>query len=150
MIGGNTSVRYVPSTGMRASRSMPAIVTISPMIVSVRTPAWAAYFEASPAEIMIPAVNGRNASPASSGPYPSTRWMYSELKKNIAKSPDATSSITTFAVVSVRVWKMSSRTSGAVARRSITTNATSRANATATVPIVQTDVHPFCCVFTIA
>ncbi len=46
-----------------------------PMPATGRTPTRGAKLEASPAEIMIPAVNGRNASPAFNGPKPSTLWM---------------------------------------------------------------------------
>ena len=46
---------------------------------------------------MIPAVNGRKARPASIGEYPRTGWTNSVLKKNIANSPQATTSIATFA-----------------------------------------------------
>ena len=99
-------------------------------------------FEANPADTMIPAVNGRNASPASSGPYPSTRWMYRVLKKNIANSPDATRNMDTFAARSERTAKMDSRTSGAFERRSITTKATCSTAASANSPIVRADVQP--------
>ena len=54
----------------------------------------------------MPTVKGRNASPAWSGEKSSTRWMYSVLKKNIAKRPEATRSMTTFAARSVRTPKM--------------------------------------------
>jgi hypothetical protein len=48
--------------------SIPAAVTIIPPIATGRTPNLGAYFEAKPAERMMPPVNGRNARPASSGP----------------------------------------------------------------------------------
>ena len=44
------------------------MVTIIPPIATGRTPTVGANCEAKPPETMIPAVNGRNASPASSGP----------------------------------------------------------------------------------
>ena len=74
---------------------------------------------------MIPAVNGRNATPALSGPKPSTFWMYSVLKKNIANMPEKARNIDRFAVVSERTRKIESRTSGSAERHSITTNAVS-------------------------
>ena len=46
-----------------------------PAAATGRTPIRGAKFEARPAETMIPAVNGRNATPALSGPKPSTFWM---------------------------------------------------------------------------
>ena len=65
---GITSAAYEPSTEIRVSSSIPAIVTTIPTIATGRTPTRGANLEARPAETMIPAVNGRNASPASSGP----------------------------------------------------------------------------------
>jgi hypothetical protein len=76
--------------------------------------------------------------------------MYSELKKNIAKRPEATRNITTFAAVSERVRKIDRRTSGAVARSSMKTKPTSRIPATTNVPIVCAEPQPFCCAWTIA
>ena len=46
-----------------------------PTAATGRTPIRGAKLEARPAEIMTPAVNGRNATPALSGPKPSTFWM---------------------------------------------------------------------------
>ena len=67
-------------------------------------------------------MKGRKAKPAFSGPYPSTRWMYSVLKKNIANMPEATRNMTMFAVVSDRTRKIDRRTSGDFVRISISTN----------------------------
>ena len=67
-IGGSTSSAYDPPTGSRASRSSPAIETSIPTSAMGRTPIFGAYFDARPAETMIPPVNGRKASPALSGP----------------------------------------------------------------------------------
>ena len=97
----------------------------------------------------MPTVKGRNASPACSGEKPSTRWMYSVLKKNIAKRPEATTSMTTFAARSVRTSKMLRRTSGSGERRSITTNDARRTTASARKPSVCADAQPFCSVETI-
>ncbi len=47
---------------------MPPAVRTIPIAATSRTPTRGANCEASPAETMIPAVNGRNASPAFSGP----------------------------------------------------------------------------------
>ena len=66
-IPGRTSVTYEPWTGMRANRSIPSAVSTIPTAATGRTPIRGARFDASPAEIMIPAVNGRNATPAFSG-----------------------------------------------------------------------------------
>ena len=44
------------------------MVSAIPPAATGRTPIRGAKCDASPAETMIPAVNGRNASPASSGP----------------------------------------------------------------------------------
>ena len=71
------------------------------------------------------------------------------LKKNIAKSPAATRNITTFAARTVRTRKMLRRTSGSAERRSMTTNATSSAMASAKNPPVCSDVQPFSCALTI-
>ena len=71
------------------------------------------------------------------------------LKKNIAKRPDATSSIVMFAVRSVRIRKTPRRTSGAFWRCSIATNALSRITATTPKPIVLADVQPTFCTLTI-
>src|SRR4029078_1260517 len=91
-----------------------------------RTPIRGAKFEARPAESMMPAVNGRNATPALSGPKPSTFWRYSVLKKNIANMPEKARNIDRFAVVSERTRKIESRTSGSAERHSIRTKALSR------------------------
>src|SRR6266852_4171358 len=76
--------------------------------------------------------------------------MYSELKKNIAKSPDATKNITTFAALSERTRKIDKRTSGAFARSSIKTKPARSATATRNVMIVCAEPQPFCSVWTIA
>ena len=73
--GPSASTMYEPSAEMNVSQDIPAIVTTIPTIATGRTPTLGANREARPAETMIPPVNGRNASPASSGPKPSTRWM---------------------------------------------------------------------------
>ena len=96
-----------------------------------------------------PTVKGRNASPACSGEKSSTRWRYSVLKKNIAKRPEATSSMTTFAARSVRTLKMLSRTSGSGERRSIITKAVRMTTASARKPTVCADPQPFSAVETI-
>ena len=71
IIPGRTSDAYEPSTGIREKSSSPTIVSTMPTTVTGRTPIRGAKAEASPAESMIPAVNGRNATPAFSGPKPS-------------------------------------------------------------------------------
>src|SRR3984893_6993291 len=76
--------------------------------------------------------------------------MYSELKKNIAKSPQATRSITTFEAASARSRKIDSRTSGATERCSITTTAASSAFASTKKPIVVVEPQPFRSAWTIA
>src|SRR5581483_9121832 len=149
-IGGSTSATYVPCTGSRVRRYMPAAVISMPPLATSRASSFDANCDAIPAETMIPAVKGRNARPALSGPYPSTCWMERELKKNIAKRPDATSSIAMFAAVSERTRKMPRRTSGATERRSTRTNATRSAIAARNSPIVRPDVQPCPCAFTIA
>jgi hypothetical protein len=58
------------------------------------------------------------------------------LKKNIAKRPDATKSITTFAVRSERVRKIERRTSGAFACSSMKMKLASRIAERTNVPIV--------------
>ena len=147
---GRTLARYVPSTGSCVRSSIPIELTIIPTAATGRTPILGANCEARPADTMIPPVKGRNASPASNGPYPSTRWMYSVLKKNMANTPDATRNMTTFAVNSERIRKIESRTSGAAERCSISTKAVSRTTATAKKPIVVADVQPFVSAWTIA
>ena len=124
IIPGRTSVAYEPLTGIRAKRSSPRIVSTMPAAVTGLTPIRGARAEASPAEIMIPAVKGRNATPAFSGPKPSARWMYCVLKKNIANIPEKARNIDRFAVVSERTRKIESRTSGSAERCSIRTNPT--------------------------
>ncbi len=74
IIPGRTSVAYEPSTGIRAKRSSPMMVSTMPVAATGRTPIRGAKFEARPAESMTPAVNGRNATPALSGPKPRTFW----------------------------------------------------------------------------
>ena len=64
------------------------------------------------------------------------------LKKNIAKMPDAARNIATFAVSSERIRKIESRTSGAFARISITTKATSSAAASPKNPSVFAEPQP--------
>ena len=69
------STGYEPSAGTRVSSSIPTAETTRPTIATGRTPTIGENFDARPAETMIPAVNGRNARPAFSGPKPSTCWM---------------------------------------------------------------------------
>src|SRR4029078_9167639 len=90
-----------------------------------RTPIRGAKFDARPAESMMPAVNGKKATPALSGPKPSTFWMYSVLKKNTENMPEKARNIDRLAVVSERTRKIESRTSGSAERHSISTNAVS-------------------------
>ena len=71
------------------------------------------------------------------------------LKKNIAKRPAATTSMTTFAARRVRTLKMLRRTSGSGERRSITTKAARRTTASVRKPSVCADPQPFCSVETI-
>src|SRR5262245_15755709 len=65
---GRTSATYVPSTGSRTSRSIPSAETSIPSAATGRTPTRGANCEARPAESITPAVNGRIARPAFSGP----------------------------------------------------------------------------------
>jgi hypothetical protein len=58
----------VPSAAICVKSAIPAIVTVIPAIATGLTPTRGENFDASPAETMMPAVNGRNASPASRGP----------------------------------------------------------------------------------
>jgi hypothetical protein len=67
-IAGSTSTRYEPSTGILANRKRPPAATIMPIVEMMRTPTLGAYCDARPADTMIPAVNGRNETPAFSGP----------------------------------------------------------------------------------
>ena len=143
IIPGRTSLAYEPLTGIRAKRSSPRIVSTMPATVTGRTPILGAKVEASPAEIMIPAVKGRKATPAFNGPKPSARWMYCVLKKNIANIPEKARNIERFAVVSERTRKIESRTSGSAERCSIRTNPT-RSAAAATNETIDT-VEPQPC-----
>ena len=52
---------------MRAKSSIPIAVRTIPTAATGRTPMRGAKVDARPAETMIPAVNGRNATPAFSG-----------------------------------------------------------------------------------
>ena len=72
------------------------------------------------------------------------------LKKNIANMPDMARSIAMFAVSKERIRKIESRTSGAAVRSSTTTNAVSRASATAKKPSVFADPQPADCASTMA
>ena len=91
---------------------------------------------------MIPAVNGRNATPALSGPKPSARWMYCVLKKNMANIPEKARNIDRFAVVSERVRKIESRTSGSAERCSIRTKPTMSAAEATKETIVHVELQP--------
>src|SRR5262249_10426209 len=67
-IEGRTSAAYDPCTGSCVSSRRPAVVSSIPAAATGRTPIRGANAEANPAETMSPAVNGRNARPAFSGP----------------------------------------------------------------------------------
>jgi hypothetical protein len=67
-IAGSTFTAYEPSTGSCVSSTSPAAARRKPTAATGRTPIRGANWDAREAEIMIPAVNGRNARPASSGP----------------------------------------------------------------------------------
>ena len=66
-IAGSTFATYAPSTGSCVSSPSPSAVRIIPTAATGRTPIFGAKLDARPAETIIPAVNGRNASPALSG-----------------------------------------------------------------------------------
>ena len=61
-----------------------------------------------------------------------------------------TRNMTTFAALSERTRKIDSRTSGALARSSISTKPRSNATAMTNVTIVVAEPQPFCSVWTIA
>ena len=67
-IAGSTFAAYEPCTGSSARSARPAALSRNPTAATGRTPSRGANCDAIPAEIMIPAVNGRNARPALSGP----------------------------------------------------------------------------------
>jgi hypothetical protein len=67
MSPGSTVETYDPSTVESDSRRRPMAAMTIPITDTVRTPIRLTNCCASPAPIMMPAVTGRNASPASSG-----------------------------------------------------------------------------------
>ena len=66
MIPGSRSVTYDPSGWRRTNSSSPTIASGIPMSGTSRAPNFATSPCESPAPMMIPAVNGRKARPASS------------------------------------------------------------------------------------
>ena len=64
------------------------------------------------------------------------------LKKNIAKSPAATTNIATLAPRTVFTEKIERRTSGSTERCSMKTNAASRTTATARIPSTSPEPQP--------
>ena len=70
--------------------------------------------------------------------------MYCVLKKNIANIPEKARNIDRFAVVSERMRKIESRTSGSAERCSIRTNPTSSTAAATKETIVTVELQPCC------
>jgi hypothetical protein len=65
---GSTCAAYEPCTGSWVSSASPAAASSIPTAATGRIPIRGASCEASPAEIITPALNGRKARPAFSGP----------------------------------------------------------------------------------
>ena len=70
---------------------MPAAARTSPMTAVVRTPSACDPPTREPGADDDPEGEGQEREPGLERRNSSTRWMYSVLKKNIAKSPEATS-----------------------------------------------------------
>ena len=71
---GSRSVTYDESGVSRRKRSSPTAPSAEPINGTSRAPSAGTSFWERPAPMMIPAVNGTNAKPASSGEKPRTRW----------------------------------------------------------------------------
>jgi hypothetical protein len=71
---GTTCVRYEVSGVMRVSNKSPIPAKIRPGTMSGLGPTFGKSCEATPAKMMIPAVNGKNAKPDLSGLNPRTTW----------------------------------------------------------------------------
>jgi hypothetical protein len=67
---GTTWVKYAVSGVMRVSRSNPIPAKIKPGTISGLGPTFGSNCDATPAKMMIPAVNGKNAKPDFKGLKP--------------------------------------------------------------------------------
>ena len=108
----------------------------------IRTPAWVMTWLPAWTPAPIATANGRNASPVSSAPVPSTFCRYSEDSRKEPNSTAEAASIITKPPPTARSARRWTRSSGWAVRSSSAANAARPASAAAPMPSVCVEVQP--------
>ena len=149
MIPGSRSVTYVPSGWRRMKSSSPTIAIGIPISGTSRAPSFGTRLCDRPAPMMIPAVNGRKARPASSARVSEHALEVERVEVEHREEPGRDEEHHDVRGAHRSHAEDVRRTSGSAERRSITTNAASSTIASAKKPPVCSDVQPFSCALTI-